>query len=315
VVLPPSLLIALGGNAIVKPGEAGTVAQQVVRTRESMAVLARAIAAAPSPPKLVLTHGNGPQVGDVLLRGELARTEMGPIPLDVAVADTQGFLGSLLASLLRDELERLGVRREVAALVTHVLVDQNDPAFQDPTKPVGAFYPTFVQARRPGWIVKEFAPRGYRRVVPSPRPLEVLERATIATLFAAGTIVVAAGGGGVPLARDKNGRLRGVEAVIDKDWTSALLATELGCDTLAILTGVEHVFVDWGTPRARALEQVTAAELARHVADGQFPAGSMGPKIEAALAFLKGGGRRVIITAEDKLVPGLEGKTGTVVVP
>lgn len=315
MTLPSSILIALGGNAIVKPGEAGTVAQQFARTRDSMAGLARALASEPVTPRLLLTHGNGPQVGDVLLRGELARTEMGAIPLDVAVADTQGFMGSMLASLLRDELERIGLVREVAAVVTHVFVDPKDPAFQDPTKPVGAFYPTMIQARRPGWVIKEFAPRGWRRVVPSPRPVSVLERATIAALFQAGTIVVAGGGGGVPIARGADGRIKGVEAVIDKDWTSALLGGDLGIDTLAILTGVERVFVDWGTPRARALEKISANELAAYHAQGQFPPGSMGPKVEAALDFLARGGKQVVITSDDKLIPALQGTTGTHVLP
>ena len=315
MTLPSSLLIALGGNAIVKPGEAGTVAQQFARTRDSMAVLARALAAETTPPRL-LDHARQRAAGGrrSLARRAGAHRGMGPIPLDAAVADTQGFMGSMIARLLRDELDRLGSAREVAAVVTHVVVDPEDPAFADPSKPVGAFYPSLLQARRPGWIVKEFAPRGWRRVVPSPRPLAVVERATIEALFRSGTIVIAAGGGGVPVARGADGRLHGVEAVVDKDFTSALLGGDLGVETLAILTGVERVYVDWATPRARALERVTAGELAKLQAQGQFPEGSMGPKVSAALEFLARGGKRVVITAEDKLVPGLEGSTGTWVV-
>jgi carbamate kinase len=310
MALPPSLLIALGGNAIVRPGEAGSVASQLARCRESMSELASLLARPDAPGSAVITHGNGPQVGDVLLRGEVARTEMGPLPLDMAVADTQGFLGCMLARLLRDELEKRKVKREVVAIVTHVLVDPADPAFANPEKPVGAYYPTELQARRPGWVIKEFPPRGFRRVVPSPRPLEVLEWGSIEVLYRSGAIVVAAGGGGIPVAR-KDGELVGVEAVIDKDLTSALLASELGIDTLAILTGVERVQVDYGTPRARDLESVTAAELAVWQAQGQFPPGSMGPKVEAALAFLAKGGKHVLITSEDKLTEGVEGMTGT----
>jgi carbamate kinase len=308
--LPPSILIALGGNAIVRPGEAGTVASQLARARESMSELAALLAGPGQAPRVVITHGNGPQVGDVLLRGELARTEMGPLPLDMAVADTQGFLGCMLARLLRDELERREVKREVMAVVTHVLVDPNDPAFGRPEKPVGAYYPTELQARRPGWVIREFPPRGFRRVVPSPRPLAIVERDSIEVLYRSGAVVIAAGGGGIPVTR-RDGRLTGVEAVIDKDLTSALLASELGIDTLAILTGVERVQVDYGTPRARDLEDVTAAELAEWQAQGQFPAGSMGPKVEAALGFLARGGRHVLITAEDRLMEGLAGRVGT----
>jgi carbamate kinase len=248
----------------------------------------------------------------VLLRGELAKTEMGPLPLDMAVADTQGFIGCMLARLLRDELERRSVRREVVAVVTHVLVDPRDPAFANPVKPVGAFYPSELQARRPGWVVKELPPRGWRRVVPSPAPQAVIELESIRLLHEAGAVVVAAGGGGVPVTRSK-GRLVGVEAVIDKDSTSSLLASELGIDTLAILTGVERVQIDYGTPRARELDRVGVSELEAWQAQGQFPPGSMGPKIEAALRFLAHGGKRVLITSEDKLTDGLAGRTGTVV--
>lgn len=315
MTLPPSLLIALGGNAIVRPGEAGTVASQLARTRESMGELAHLLAQTQGPPpRVVITHGNGPQVGDVLLRGELAKTEMGPLPLDMAVADTQGFLGCMLSRLLRDELERRGIVREVVSVVTHVLVDPLDPAFKDPVKPVGAYYSSSLEGRRPGWVLKEFPPRGWRRVVSSPRPLAVLERASIKTLHDAGAIVVAAGGGGVPVTR-KDGRLVGVEAVIDKDLTSALLAGDLGIDTLAILTGVERVQIDYGTSRARDLHTIKASELDAYNKQGQFPAGSMGPKVEAALEFLAKGGKRVVITSEDKLTAGIAGKTGTVVVP
>jgi len=314
MALPPSLLVALGGNAIVRPGEAGTVASQLARTRESMAELAALLASEPQvAPRIAITHGNGPQVGDVLLRGELARTEMGPLPLDMAVADTQGFLGSMLARLLRDELTLRGIRREVVSVVTHVLVDPDDPAFKDPVKPVGAFYRTELQARRPGWVVREFPPRGWRRVVPSPAPLEVVEEESIRLLFDAGAIVVCAGGGGIPVARRE--RLEGVEAVVDKDLTSSLLASALSVDTLAILTGVERIEIDFGTPKARALDRVAASELARWNAEGQFPKGSMGPKVEAALSFLARGGKRVLVTSEDRLTDGVLGRTGTLVHP
>ncbi|MBI3722688.1 carbamate kinase [bacterium] len=314
MTFPPSLLIALGGNAIVRPGEKGTVQEQLARTRESMGILAAALAREPAAkPKIVITHGNGPQVGDVMLRGELARTEMGPIPLDAAVADTQGFIGSMIALLLRDELARRGVPRDVVAVVTHVLVDPDDEAFEDPTKPIGAFYSSITQARRPGWVVKEFPPRGWRRVVASPSPTEVVERETIRGLHEAGAIVVCAGGGGIPVTRGKDGLLRGVEAVVDKDRTSALLAGDLGIDTLAVLTAVERVQIGYGTARAADLSRVTRAQLASYHAQGEFPPGSMGPKIESALAFLARGGRRVVITSEEKLQDGLDEKTGTIV--
>jgi carbamate kinase len=307
--LPPSILIALGGNAIVRPGERGTIEQQIARTRETMARIAALVGDA--SPRLVITHGNGPQVGDVLLRGELAKTDMGPIPLDVAVADTQGGMGYMIATSLRDALEARSIRREVAAVVTTVTCDPGDPAFAAPSKPVGAFYPSLALARRPGWVVKEFPPRGFRRVVPSPRPIDVLEKRVVRSLYDAGVIVVAAGGGGVPVVREKNGRLRGVEAVVDKDLTSAILASNLGVDTFAVATGVDRIMLDYGSPKARAVDRATAAELRAWRDEGQFPPGTMGPKVDAALEFLARGGARVVVTSDDLIDAGIRGEAGT----
>lgn len=308
--IPPSILIALGGNAIVRPGETGTVEAQFRRTRETMARLAWLVGSA--SPRLAITHGNGPQVGDVLLRGELARTEMGPVPLDVAVADTQGSMGYMIASTLREELHRRSIEREIAAVVTTVLTDANDPAFLEPTKPVGAFYSSLATARRPGWVVREFPPRGFRRVVPSPAPIDVVEKRVVRALFDANVVVVAAGGGGIPVARRaSDGRLIGVEAVVDKDLTSAILAAYLGVDTFAIATSVDEVMLDYGTAKARPVARATAAELEAWRAEGQFPAGTMGPKIAAALEFLARGGRRVVITSDERMVDGVLGDAGT----
>jgi carbamate kinase len=235
----------------------------------------------------------------------------------MAVADSQGSLGYILGATLQGELRARGLTQQVVALLTHTVVDPDDPAFQAPTKPIGSFYEEAVArdlAEANGWTVAEDSGRGWRRLVASPQPARIVEQEAIETLVDAGFLVVAAGGGGIPVVDDPDGRLRGVEAVIDKDFASALLARSVGADLLCITTGVDQVAVNYGRPDQRALDVVTIDEARRHLADGQFPAGSMGPKVEAALGFLEQGGDEVLITSPDRLADALQGATGTRIV-
>jgi carbamate kinase len=308
--LPHSLLIALGGNAILPPRGTGTFDEQVAVTRLTMQPVARLVR---EGIRVVLSHGNGPIVGNILIRNEAAREQIPPMPIDVCGADSQGGIGYMMQQALDNELRRLDLERTVVTLVTQVVVDERDPAFRRPTKPIGPLYTqerARTLAREKGWTVTEDAGRGWRRVVPSPRPLEVVEIGAIRRLIADGTIVIAAGGGGIPVSRQWDGSLHGVEAVIDKDLASSLLARLLGCEMLCIVTGVDRVALDYGKPGQRDLECATADELSRYAADGQFPAGSMGPKIQAAIEFVRGGGREAVITSPGMLSEALVGTAG-----
>lgn len=292
-------MVALGGNALARPGDRGTWAEQTARAAE-VAIL---LAGLHAPGGLIVTHGNGPQVGVHLLRSDLLRDRVPPTRLDIAVAATQGELGWVLQRALGAALAARGETRLVVALLTQVVVDDRDPAFAAPTKFVGAFYSQAEAERNAaelGWRVARDSDRGWRRVVPSPLPQEVVEAEVIGALAAQGRVVIAGGGGGVPVIR-RGGQLLGVEAVIDKDLTAALLARRVGASRLIILTGVEHVWIRYGTPEATALETVSAAQLAIYLAEGHFPEGSMGPKIRAALQFLAAGGREVCITTPEAL--------------
>jgi carbamate kinase len=299
---------------LIKSAERQTVPDQW----EAMAETAEHIAAMIAQGwDVVITHGNGPQVGFILLRSELASHVLHTVPLDVCGADTQGAIGYMAQVTLDDALLRRGVRRQTATVVTRVVVDQSDPAFQHPTKPIGPFY-TEEQAQRyreeRGWVVREDAGRGWRRVVPSPKPLEIVETAAIQTLLGAGFIVVGVGGGGIPVVREAGGRLRGVEAVIDKDLASSLLARTIKADLFLISTAVERVALNYGKPGERFLERMTLEEAKRYLAEGHFPAGSMGPKIQAAIDYLEAGGKEVLITSPEALERALAGETGTRIV-
>ncbi len=304
-------VVALGGNAITRPGEAGTIAEELANLAGSLESVVELIA---SGCELVVTHGNGPQAGRELIRGELAQERVARLPLDVIVADLQGELGYLIARVLRDKLRRRGHPAAVACLLTMVEVSADDPAFAAPTKYVGPFYDESearALASAHGWTVRRDADRGWRRVVPSPDPLAIVENQEIRSLVEAGVIVIGAGGGGIPVALNAAGELYGVEGVIDKDLASAVLALAIDAPELFILTGVERVMLDFATSQARPLATLTVAEARRHLAAGQFPPGSMGPKIEAACRFLEGGGERVLITHIDRLPEALAGETGT----
>lgn len=265
----------------------------------------------------VLTHGNGPQVGNLLVKNELAAQVVPPVPLDWCGAQTQGTIGFTILDTLEAALAGRGLTTRVAALVSRTLVSASDPGFQSPTKPIGRYLPheQALAMVEHGETWQDFGAKGWRRVVASPEPVEVLETPALLTLLAAGYVVVAAGGGGIPVVRDPGGTLRGVEAVVDKDLTAAVLGQSLRADTLVIATDVEHVTLGFGSPSPRPLRRVGVTELETYAAQGQFAAGSMGPKVQAAIRFVRGGGRRCVITALDRIADALEGDVGTIVEP
>jgi len=309
------IVVALGGNALVRAGQRGTADEQRANVELTSSQLADLVA---TGYELVITHGNGPQVGNLLLKNELAREVVPAVPLHWCVAQTQATIGFMLQESLGDELRRRGLDRIVATLVTRTEVSPDDPAWRDPTKPIGLYQPEeharAVMAAT-GQVWKPQGDRGWRRVVPSPEPVTIVDRRAIEVLMAEGVIVVACGGGGIPVVRRPDGRFEGVEAVIDKDLAAALLARELGADLLLILTDVPYVVLDFGTPEARPLELVTVSDLRRYQFDGQFAAGSMWPKVEAAIRFVdRHPERRAVITALDQARGAVEGRAGTQVV-
>lgn len=302
-------VVAIGGNAVNRPGEKPTAENMLQALTEAMAYLVDML----EEYDLVITHGNGPQVGNILIQQEMAKDVIPPFPIDVNDAQTQGSLGYMIAQALRNNLSMKNQVREIAGIITQIIVDKNDKAFDNPTKPVGPFY-TKEQAERlareKGWIMREDAGRGYRRVVPSPKPLDIVEKEVIKMLLKNDVIVIAAGGGGIPVIKE-NGTLKGVEAVIDKDRASALLAIEIDADLFVILTGVEKVALNYGKPNQKDLDELTVDEAQKYLKEGQFPSGSMGPKIESAIDFVRATGRECIITDMAKLKLALDGKTGT----
>ena len=301
-----TLVIALGGNALMRANERGTASEQLANLRRALPELAPLL----EEPRVVVTHGNGPQVGQMLLRQERAADEVPPHPLWLAVAETQAEIGALITAELRGLTDR-----PVVCVVTHVRVDEDDPAFGEPTKPIGPFYSQAEAEeleRDRGWKIVADAGRGYRRVVPSPQPREIVELEPIRTLLDAGVLAIACGGGGIPVTR-RDGRLRGVDAVIDKDRASGLLATALGAERLVVLTDVDALYRDFGTPSAQPLD-----ELGPDEAEAMLPGlaeGSMRPKLEAAVAFVRDGGGEVVITSASALEAALDGGAGTWIRP
>jgi carbamate kinase len=308
-------LIAIGGNSLITDTERMTVLDQYRAAGETAKHIAPIVEAGY---RVIVTHGNGPQVGFILLRSEIAKEKLHPVPLANCVADTQGSIGMQIAQSLKNEFLRRGREQQVSALVTQVVVDPRDPNFQQPTKPIGPFMPE-TEARQheqeDGWAIAEEKNRGWRRVVASPVPVEIVELDSIRTLLDAGVLVIAAGGGGIPVIYKADGTLRPRPAVIDKDAASCLLARELGASVIIFSTDVDNVSLHFGTPRQVGLEQVTAAECRRYLDDDQFAVGSMRPKIEAALEFLGSGGQEVIITQPHLLEGALRGIHGTHIVP
>jgi len=305
-------VVAIGGNAVNRPGEKPTAENMLSAIEEAMGYLVDML----DEYDIVITHGNGPQVGNILIQQEMAKEVIPPFPIDVNDAQTQGSLGYMIVQALRNQLAERGLNREVAALITQIVVDKNDEAFKKPSKPVGPFY-TEEEARRlmmeKGWIMKEDAGRGWRRVVPSPKPLDIVEKEIIQMLLKNDVIVVAAGGGGIPVVRE-NGKLKGIEAVIDKDRASALLAIEINADELIILTGVEKVALNYGKPNQTFVDTLIVDDAMKYLKEGHFPAGSMGPKIEAAIDFVSATNKTCLITDMRKLKEALSGKTGTRIV-
>ena len=311
----PLAVIAIGGNSLILDSKKITVADQYQAASETAHHIAALVAAGY---RVVITHGNGPQVGFILLRSDLARNVLHQVPLDSCVADTQGALGYQIGQTLANELKRQGIQKPIATVVTQVLVDNRDPAFSNPTKPIGSFY-TEEEAEKhkteSGWTLKEDAGRGWRRVVASPQPLRIVEEDTIRLLLEQDVVVIAVGGGGIPVRENEKGELEGCAAVIDKDLASCLLAKNLKADLFIISTGVDKVAVDFKKPTQRELDRLTVAEAKKYLAEGQFPAGSMGPKISAAIDFLEHGGKEVIITQPFLLEEAIAGRNGTHLVP
>ncbi len=307
------LVIAIGGNAIQPAGDSGSADAQRHRIEQTAAKIADLVQEGYD---LVVTHGNGPQVGNILLQNEEARNMVPAMPLDVCGAESQAQIGYFLAQALRNEFAVRRVHRGVAAIVTQAVVDADDPAFANPTKPIGPFYSReadLIVKRAKGWkLIEDKARGGWRRVVPSPQPLDIVEKDVIERLVGNGdgNVVICTGGGGIPVIR-RNGRLVGVEAVIDKDLGAAVLARVLGWKGLVIATDVEKVALGFGKPTQRFLAAMKLAEAKKHLADGEFPPGSMGPKIQAAIEFLESGGEFVVVTDLEHLVEGVAKKAGT----
>lgn len=307
----PVAVVAIGGNSLIKDERHPSLAGEIEALRETSIHIASMLSQGWD---VVLTHGNGPQVGFNLLRTELAAEVAPPLTLDVLGAQTQGSIGYLIQQVLGNELRRRGIRKRIVTVVTQTLIDPDDPAFHRPTKPIGRFYGNDEAERLQvgrGWRMVEDAGRGWRRVVPSPMPVEIIERLTIKGLVYQSIVVIAAGGGGIPVVREDEGDLAGVEAVIDKDLASSLLAQSIGADLLLICTAVERVALHYGKPEQRELSTMTVSEAKQYLSQGHFPPGSMGPKILAAIRFVEATGGAALITSPESMERALAGQTGT----
>jgi carbamate kinase len=306
-------VLAFGGNAIIRRGQSGDIHTQFANTRK---VLEGVVGLVAEGKGLIIVHGNGPQVGAELVRSQMASHEVPELPLGVLVADTEGGMGYMIQQCLQNVLWKHRLKKPVVTILTQVVCSKDDPRLQQPTKPVGRFF-SEAEARRlmreKGWYMQEDAGRGWRLVVPSPRPQRIVEHTTISMLVDAGVIVIAGGGGGIPIVVEENGDFEGLDVVVDKDFTASLIARNLGADTLIIATDIQKVALDFNTPRQRDLDHLTLEEAERYFAEGHFPPGSMGPKMEASIEFLRGGGKRVIIASPDQLAEALQGKAGTVI--
>ncbi len=307
-------VVAIGGNSLIKDKEHQTVKDQYEAIKETCHHIAKLIELGY---ETVITHGNGPQVGFILLRSELARDKIHPVPIDSADADTQGAIGYNIQMALGNEFQRKGIKKNVVTVVTQIVVDKEDPAFRNPTKPIGPFYSREEAERgrkQYGWEIIEDAGRGYRRAVPSPKPKRIVELEAIETLIRNGFVVVAAGGGGIPVIEEE-GELRGIEAVIDKDYASSLLASRVGAQLFLISTSVEKVCLYFNTPEQRQIDLMSLREAEQYLSQGHFPEGSMAPKIRAVISFLKAGGKEAIITTPEKIEEAIKGITGTRIIP
>lgn len=307
-------LIAFGGNAMLSSNEKGTAREQYKNAKKAASLMVDIVK---KGYELIIVHGNGPQVGNILLQMEAAANIIPPLPLDVCDAMTEGSMGYMLERALLNELRKQSIDKEVTTVLTQVVVDKEDKAFKNPTKPIGPFYNEFRAKKlkkENKWDMVEDAGRGFRRVVPSPKPIDIVPKQAIRALVERGIIVVAAGGGGIPVFINSLGYVEGVEAVIDKDFASSLISKEAGVDLFIILTGVDRVVKNFGKPDAIPLKKLDIVEAERMLEEGQFPPGSMGPKISAAIDYIKGGGREVLITSAEKLRSALIGRSGTRIV-
>jgi carbamate kinase len=304
-------LIAFGGNALLTENQRGIQEEQMKNAEKAAQLMAHIVR---KGYELIIVHGNGPQVGNLLIQMEEAVTKVPPYSLDLCDAMTEGSMGFMLERAITNELRRHSIDKEVITLVTQVVVDRNDPAFDSPTKPVGPFYTRYRAqqlAREKKWTVVEDAGRGYRKVVPSPKPIDVVPKWIIRDLVQAGRIVVAAGGGGIPVILNNRGLFEGVEAVIDKDYAASLIAREVKVDLFIILTGIEEVYINFGKPDQQEMPVLTVDEAQKYLEEGQFPPGSMGPKIQAAIDYIKAGGKEVLITKASHLKAALLKRAGT----
>lgn len=308
----PVALVALGGHAFMERGQKGTIDEHEANAARICDALMLLVERGYN---LVVTHGNGPQVGNLLLQNESCKDEVTPMPLDVLVAQTEGSLGYVLQNAMLNQLRKRSIKRYVLTVVCQVQVSQDDPAFDNPTKPIGPFLSreeALRRARELDWDVVEDAGRGWRRRVPSPKPLKIIQRHSIREAAALGHVVIAGGGGGIPILKDKEtGEYKGVEAVIDKDYTSALLAYQVKADLFCILTEVSQVYLHYNQPEQRALGALTVEMVRKHMEAGHFPAGSMGPKVQAIINYLEAGGKRALITNPANLPEALDGAGGT----
>lgn len=310
------VVIALGGNAILQPGQRGTIEEQLENVNTACKHLVEI--AASEKYEMVITHGNGPQVGNLLLQNEAASSLVAPMPLDVCGAGTQGMMGYIIQQTLANQLRAADLRHHITTVVTQVIVDRDDPAFKKPSKPIGPFY-SWSEARRlrgeRGWEMMKDSKRGYRRVVASPKPLEIQETRIIRNMLENEEIVIAVGGGGIPVVREDDRSLRGVEAVVDKDLAAERLAENIGAEVLAILTDVEQAMLDYGAANEAGIDRMTAGEARKYMEEGQFGVGSMKPKVEAGINFVESGGRKAVITALNRASEALRGRAGTTIVP
>lgn len=308
------IIVSIGGNAIIRRGGRGTIDEQMENLSQACGYIGRMVKGGKS---IIITHGNGPVVGNIIIRNEAVKDIIPPEPLYICDADSEGGIGFMIQQTLYNQLHRLHNIKDVATIVTQVVVDRNDPAFKDPSKPVGPYY-TEEEARRlaetRGWVMKEDSLRGFRRVVPSPAPKRIIEAAVVKTLAELGVIVIAAGGGGVPVVEEEDGTLRGIDAVIDKDLATALLAKEVKADRFINLTQVDMVYVNFGKPGQKGVPEMSVKEAERFLKAGEFAPGSMGPKVRAAIEFIESGGREVVITQPELIEAALEGKAGTRIV-
>src|SRR5665213_1189784 len=308
------VLIAVGGNALIRDKDHLSIADQFTEASVTARHIADMIEAGWN---VIVTHGNGPQMGFILRRSELSIHEVAPVPMDYAGADLQGAIGYMFVKGFHNEFKRRGLKRHPVAVVTETLVDRNDPAFRDPTKPIGSHMEegrAKELATQQGWVVKEDAGRGWRRVVPSPMPKRIVDLDAIKTLASAGYVVIGCGGGGIPVVEDDDGNIRGIEAVIDKDLASSLLARTIGADLFMVSTAVERVAINFNKPNQKWLDRITVSDAKRYYAEDQFDKGSMGPKIQALVDYLEAGGKEGLITNPENIGRALAGETGTRIV-